>query len=340
MNSKRRRLVLIYYHFVPTKKKSPKASTGQKTNGTNAKALGTKSLSQERKKASERVRALDPIANILQLAEDVSGSKTKLKKEGQPDFEDVEIIALATELSPVPYSSLGPRAYRKLHNLHTSVQKDKEEKTIRLPKQKPTFSYTTDELPDLPFLKSKKNGDSVSDFDLVEEFPSPSTLIRRNEDVPMPESEFSETRVPIYQQALTSSSDHGDCLDGVGMVGLAKSIAPKSSTPETELSFGDGVFDFAAYHDPSESEDRLINPLMSELLKDEGVSSSPSRGQDLKATKRGRSRSPEITDLKHRRVTKTDLPQPAPRLSSVPAWVNDFDSDLIDGLKDFVDFVD
>jgi ATP-dependent DNA helicase HFM1/MER3 len=275
----------------------------------------------------------------LQLAKDVSGSNTKLK-EGEPDFEDIEIIDLATELSPVPYSSLGPRDYRKLHRLHTSVQKDKEEKAIRLPKQKPTFSYTTDELPDLPFPKSKKNDDSVSDFDLDEEFPSPSTLVRRNEDVPMPESEFSETGMPIYQQGLTSSSDHGDCLVGVGLVGLAKSIAPKSSTPETELSFGDGVFDFAAYHDPSESEDRLINPLMSELLKGGGVSSSPSRGQDLNATKRERSRSPEITDIEHRRDIKTDLPQPAPRLSSVPAWVNDFDSELIDGLKDFVDFVD
>jgi ATP-dependent DNA helicase HFM1/MER3 len=325
---------------VPTKRKSSKTRTGPKANGTNAKALGAKPLSQERKKASKRVRALDFIANILQLAKDVSSSNTKPKNEGQPDFEDVEIIGLATELSPVPYSNLGPRDYRKLHSLHTSVQTDKEERAIRVPKQKPTFSDTTDELPDFPFLKSKKNDDSVSDFDLDEEFPSPSTLVRRNEDVPMPESEFSETGVPIYQQALTSSSDPGDCLDGVGMVGLAKSIAPKSSTPETELSFDDGVFDFAAYHDPSESEDRLINPLMSELLKGEGVSSSPSTGQDLKATKRERSRSPEITDIKHRRVTKTDLPQPASRLSSVPAWVNDFDSELIDGLKDFVDFVD
>jgi ATP-dependent DNA helicase HFM1/MER3 len=50
--------------------------------------------------------------------------------------------------------------------------------------------------------------------------------------------------------------------------------------------------------------------------------------------------SPEVTDIKHRRVTKTELPQPAPRLSFIPAWVNDFDSELIDGLKDFVDFID
>jgi ATP-dependent DNA helicase HFM1/MER3 len=325
---------------VPTKKKSSKARTGPKANGTNAKALGTKPLLQGRKKASERVRALDLIANVLQLAKDVSGSNAKLKKEVQPDFEDVEIIDLATELSPVPYSSLGPRDYRKLHSLHTSAQKDNEEKAIRLPKQKPTFSYTTNELADLPFLKSKKNDDSVSDFDLDEEFPSPSTLVRRNEDAPMLEFEFSETGVPIYQQALTSSSDHRDCFDGVGMVGLAKSIAPESSTPETELSFGDEAFDFAAYHDPSENEDRLINPLMSELRSVEGASSSPLTRQDPVATKRERSPSPEITDIKHRRVTKTELPQPVPRLSSVPAWVNEFDSELIDGLKDFVDFVD
>lgn len=309
---------------VKDEQQEKKARTGPKPYRTNAKALEAKPLSQERKK----------------LSQDMSGSNKKLKKEGQPDFEDVEIIDLATELSPVPYSSLGPRDYRKLHSLHTSVQSDKEEKIIRLPKQKPTFSYTTDKLPDLPFLKSKKNDDSISDFDMDKEFPSPSTLARRNEDVLMLESEFSERGVPTYQQGPTSSSDHGDCLVGVGMGGLAKSIAPKSSTPETEISFSDGVFDFAAYHDPNENEDRLINPLMSELLQGEGMSSSPSRGQDLKATQRGQSRSPDIADLQHRRVTKADLPQPALRSSSVPDWVHDFDSELIDGLKDFVDFVD
>jgi ATP-dependent DNA helicase HFM1/MER3 len=284
---------------------------------------------------------LDLIANILKLAKDVSGPKLKLKKEAQSDFDDVEIIDLANELSPVPYPSLGPRDYRKLHSPHTSVQKDKEEKSIRLPKQKPTFSYTTDELPDLPFLrKSEKNDDSISDFDLDEDFPSPSELVRRSEDDLVPESDALETGVAIYQQALPSSSDHGDCLDGVGVIRLAKLVALKSSTPKPDLTFDNSVFDFAAFHDPSENEDRLINPLMSELLSGEGASSSPLTRQDPVATKRERSPSPEITDIKHRRVTKTDSPQPVPRLSSVPAWVNEFDSELIDGLKDFVDFVD
>jgi ATP-dependent DNA helicase HFM1/MER3 len=284
---------------------------------------------------------LDLIANILKLAKDVSGPKLKLKKEAQSDFDDVEIIDLAKELSPVPYSSLGPRDYRKLHSLHTSVQKGKEEKSIRLPKQKPTFSFTTDEPPDLPFLrKSEKNDDSISVFDLDEDFPSPSALVRRSEDDLMPELDALETGVAVYQQALPSSSDHGDCLDEVRVVRLAKLVALKPSTPKPDLAFDNSVFDFAAFHDPGESEDRLINPLMSELLSGEGASSSPLTRQDPVATKRERSPSPEITDIKHRRVAKTDLPQPVPRLSSVPAWVNEFDSELIDGLKDFVDFVD
>jgi ATP-dependent DNA helicase HFM1/MER3 len=43
--------------------------------------------------------------------------------------------------------------------------------------------------------------------------------------------------------------------------------------------------------------------------------------------------------VKHRRVTKDELVS-QPIQPTVPDWVNDFDSDLINELKGFVDFVD
>ena len=262
--------------------------------------------------------------------------------------EDVELVDLAVELSPIPYSDLAPRDYRKLHNLHTSIQKDK---AVRLPKQKPQFSYGSEKEPDLPFLHQAttnndpfESGNSGGD----EEFPSPSALLKGDAGFLDP----FESGTVSYQKTTPTSSFPEDSLDSLeaAMLGFEDSMMLRAPSPKVDSSFANKVFDFEAFPDRRDEQEIFSSPLVRGSRR---ISRSPSPLAITAALKR-RSPSPlvrktlkrelsdglEQPDVKHRRVSSKAPAQQTPQQPSVPAWVDDFDSDIIEGLKGFVDFVD
>jgi ATP-dependent DNA helicase HFM1/MER3 len=201
--------------------------------------------------------------------------------------EDAGVIDLAQAISPTPYPKLAPRDYRKLHNLHTSVQSDK---SVRLPKQKPGFSYASGQEPLLPFLHRYENFavevDSADSGD--DDFPPPSALAGIQSDRLQRQDPFESTNPQIEDPTASSFPDNSQASLEAGMLELAE---PAST------------------------------PIIKEPLK------------------RERSATPESLQAKHRRITKDELVS-QPTQPTVPDWVNDFDSDLINELKGFVDFVD
>jgi ATP-dependent DNA helicase HFM1/MER3 len=267
-------------------------------------------------------------------------------------------------MSPIPYSKLAPREYRKLHNLHTSVQKNKSESAVRLSKQKPQFSYASGKEPDLSFLRKSK---AVEEDDIFrsresegEEFPSPSALaafLKGDSGDP-----FQRGNV-TYETATPTSTGIEDSLESLeaGMLGLEEPMMRRPSTPKFSSSFANGVFDFDAF-DEKNDEPEVFSSQM----------------QDSR--KRERSRSPVLPKTKHRRVTNEDPetippirtsehqessatsnipevesrrdPEEYPQKNtthndqqgvqqrSVPAWVDEFDADLIESLMGIVDFVE
>jgi len=55
---------------------------------------------------------------------------------------------------------------------------------------------------------------------------------------------------------------------------------------------------------------------------------------------RARSLEADIEEVKNRRVTQAEQARQYVDSNHLPAWVNEFDSELIDSLRDYVDFID
>jgi ATP-dependent DNA helicase HFM1/MER3 len=270
-----------------------------------------------------------------QTTKDTAKFKVNLKDEKFSNLGEVEIVDMAQGFEPTPYASLAPRDYRKLHSLHTSIQPDK---AARLPKRKPEFPYSRGEKPYLPFLHKDENMAGVLDSTNSEgeDFPSPSKLGQTafaRKPSPDPFESFTlegEKAVPSWFPDASLSS-----LEA-GMLELADSTMIDVPSPKIDSSFANGVFDFDAFNDRNESPTKTeISPLIKEVLENEPFSTPVMKG----SVKRGRSATPELAEVKHRRVTKNE-PISQTTQAAVPDWVKDFDSDLINELKGYVDFED
>jgi ATP-dependent DNA helicase HFM1/MER3 len=169
-----------------------------------------------------------------------------------------------------------------------------------------------------------------------EEFPSPS-MLRPNAFVQKPSPEpYVSFRFEEENAAPSSFPDNSLQNLEVDILELADTAMISAPSPKVDSSFANGIFDFDAFNDwietPKESE---IPPFKKDILKNE-ASSTPVKKDSLK---RDRSVTPELPEVKHRRVTKDEHVSQVIQ-AAVPDWVNDFDSELIDELKGYVDFVD
>jgi ATP-dependent DNA helicase HFM1/MER3 len=250
-----------------------------------------------------------------------------------------------------------------LHNLHTSAQKDRSDTSVRLPKQKPQFSYASGNEPDLPFLRKPNAGDVFDSGDSAgeEDFPSPSALLRRDENIDDP---FESGNIS-YENVTPISSLQDDSFESFqeGMFGLEETATPRPPTPKVNSSFANGIFDFEAFDEKHGEPEMYSSPLMREsrkrerslspvspgfkhrrVAKEEPKTSSPMRDLGQKE----RSSVPELPELECRRVKKDELREETTQKSGqqstqqrpVPAWVDEFDANLIESLMGFVDFVD
>lgn len=258
--------------------------------------------------------------------------KLKLNNYDDEDFEEAELVDLSTTLSPVSYADLGPRDYRKLHKLHSSVQTDTP--SLRMT-QKPTFSYKSGEEPDVPFLsnKKKKTGATTKapEYDEEPEFPSTSALLGLDDD---PFEDDPDTFMPDESNPLdaagpyATSSYQDDSMASLeaGMIELGDSVIARPATPNVASSFCNELFDFDAY----------------EIIDDLATTSSDSAPSDKdtmqsSALKRPLPESPDQAEVKHRRITKDEA---GAESTSLPEWTNEFDSELIADFKGLVDFID
>jgi len=242
---------------------------------------------------------------------------------------DMEVVDLAKDRPPVTYADIAPREYRKLNTLHNSVQKNQPDKVMRLPKQKPQFEYGSGKEAQLPFGRETQNDADVSGSGDEMDLPSPSKMWGSKKKSPDP----FETDLAPYQAQNPISSFPDDSIESLeaGMIGLSDSMMLRGATPKMDSSFADGIFDFDAYNNDHDDHDAQPENTVMPSIEEPSPPAIPEH-----SLKRTPSPSLEEPEMKCRRVAKPDPTQ----LSSVPAWVDEFDSDLIDGLKGIVDFVD
>ncbi|PBP27947.1 meiotic helicase [Diplocarpon rosae] len=262
------------------------------------------------------------------------------------DLDNVETIDLANVLSPVSYSGSAPREYRKLHKLHASVQTDKTSQRMT---QKPKFSYASGQSPDLSFLR--KDGSTstskvaAADDETETEFPSLSASLDPSAVEFNTDSDDPFTDVPItprdhlpippatrppssFQNHSLDDSDASpsDLNDGSTML--------RSPSSKVDSSFCSDLFDFAAFR---KNADVAVKAPPS--LVDKGKNNNQTLALS-NAPKRYYSVTPDLPETKHRRVTHLHRSADTCHEASVPSWVNDLDSNLFNGIKDFVDFLD
>lgn len=245
----------------------------------------------------------------------------KLKKDceaWQGDVDDVEVVNLAEDYPPVSYADLAPREFRKLNALHNRiVQNSRADKDMRLPKQKPQFEYASGEDAQLPFCSKKENEKTYGSED---DLPSPSMLLGEYENKKDP----FDTLKATYQDENIPSSFLEDDLESPepGVTGSNDSTTLRAPPPSPKMysSFAKEVFDFDAYENDQKKQ----------------VEDLPVTEIELQNLKRERSPDFEEPEAKHYRVVKPKTTQEP----KIPAWVDEFDPELIEGLRDIVDFVD
>jgi ATP-dependent DNA helicase HFM1/MER3 len=218
------------------------------------------------------------------------------------------------------------------------VQNDKN---VRLSKQKPEFSYTSGKKPELSFLTKQQyqgrgSSDDEAEFsplgDLVEGDTDTPILFTQNNDID--DSLFDSNRVKNQNDPQISCfpDDSLDSLEA-GMREFdnlfVNPVLARPATPKVDSSFANGVFDFSAFSDEGEPDIDYLKP--SDQHNQETWELDEDIAKDWRVGDQ---------EVKHRHITNAEAEQKASHQPSVPTWLSEFDADLIDGLKDFVDFID
>ncbi|KAG9239045.1 Sec63 Brl domain-containing protein [Amylocarpus encephaloides] len=307
----------------------------------------------------------------LTTASQLQNSKLKLMNnycDASGDNE-VEVVDLAEDYQ-ASYSKLAPREYRKLHDLHTSVQEDRP---LRLLTQKPQYEYSTGQLPGLPFSPNNENEEDLFDSLPDEDFPSPSVIFGNGKVTKLdrcppkvfdkPQGELSpdlplfsgfqnvdhsyqfNREVSDYKIRPPSSFSYDESMESLeaGMLELPDQNIPTATqfTSDLTSSFANGMFDFEAFPNEDGGQPTHTNSTPAEVTKHILPTSSSPR----QSVKRDLSPTSELPELKCRRIKKGELDHipsqlAKPLKSNIPTWANEIDAELFDELKDFVDFIE
>lgn len=175
--------------------------------------------------------------------------------------------------------------------------------------------------------------DNEADFSPLGDLGITDPDIQNGDENPLESDRFGYQE---YQGDRSTSPFLANSLDSLeaGMMErpeLHDPVIARNATPNIDLSFANGVFDFSAFPDYFESKENHSKPIgqkKEEIIKlCEDVTKD--RLGDL-----------EEQDMKYRNIMEAEAQHAVSHQPSLPAWVSEFDADLIDGLKDFVDFID
>ncbi|KFY25163.1 hypothetical protein V493_04803 [Pseudogymnoascus sp. VKM F-4281 (FW-2241)] len=121
-------------------------------------------------------------AEVSKSVNKAMSKQLALKDFDKNDYQidDVEIIDLSRNLSPIPYEAVAPRDYRKLHALHSSVSNSEQVRTLR--NSKPLAQYGHGMKPYNTFLEKSDPEAGTGEDDLSgDDLPSPSWLLEKGD---------------------------------------------------------------------------------------------------------------------------------------------------------------
>jgi ATP-dependent DNA helicase HFM1/MER3 len=214
---------------------------------------------------------------------------------------------------------------------HLSHSDYNNEKSVRLPKKKPKFSYASGQQPNLTFLSELESTVDPLGFDdetQEDDLPSPSALFNIPDDTDFPFDRIETDPAHIATDAPESPEAARSAFD--------EPVEPKTPARGVSSSFENGVFDFSAFNDDSGERQVYSSPPMQSSLKRRLLSPAPTQVKCRRVNDMVMIGSNEPVSQGDSITCKFDAPQPR----STPAWLDDFDQDLINSLKGIVEFVD
>lgn len=251
----------------------------------------------------------------------------------------MELVDIPDEAPVVPYEKPDTREYHKQLTPQTRIQKDKR-------KQKPQFSYMSSKQPEAPFLKAEKT--TIKDhfgFDELsgDEFPTTTQLAGFSRDASCLEDydNPSSTQKPKLP-ASTLDDDSLEDLEG-RMVEFDDPVVAPAQTPSSRRSFAEGLFDFDAFDDVADGfgeQSSGLETAISSMVEQTREPESFRQAEGEQKVTRATSLEADIDEVKCRRITEAEQVQESAAAGNLPEWVNEFDAELIDSLKDYVDFID
>ncbi|RDW88705.1 hypothetical protein BP6252_00737 [Coleophoma cylindrospora] len=274
---------------------------------------------------------------------DSSHSIIKLNKFSNKDQANVEYIDLAEDSDEVPHPSIIPRDYQNLIDLHKNVQMDQP---LRRVKSAPRFIYGTGKNVHSFLEPKEESGARVKRMPLDpfaesddDSLPPVSKLAQYSQDQLEQQEKCGDAYTdndmgygskPIQGLKIKSNfldndtktgdvddfGDLGDFSDGVESVTL-KSPSPKLPT----TSFVESIVDFSACSEPQPSMTSLPVQTFTKRAADTSLQNSE-------------------PESKIRRVASHDEPSKQVIQRSMPAWISEFDPELIAELGELVEFED
>jgi len=278
----------------------------------------------------------------FQVAKRELEMKFKTNQQHDLELQDVETIDLVERLSPVPYESIAPREYRKLHALHTSVQGGRESTIRLLPKKKSQYSYASQARPEISSRQEKSEEKYVFSFNdsSSDDFPTTAELAAISE--PASYSDPVGNSLSTTEQDFQASNFNVDSLASLeaGMMESNDLVKRPVEHAKVDSSFVNGVFDFDAFDDFDDEAfgERPPNSSINNSASDKqvrGLSGTTSDDFAKKPTS-----DDQQGDVKHHRLPCAEQALHTASATRVPEWVNEMDPGLIDFLGDSVEYID
>lgn len=304
----------------------------------------------------------NPISRGPPKQNTVQGKLQMGKSTQSNDGKGIETVNLAHKRDPDEYAKVAPRAYRSLHQLHEKVNKDG--RTPTMSNIKPSFSFKEGEQPTLSFLgqtgsSSQRNQEPSSDYDsgFLDDFPSPSALLstsrKETDDLNLQAVDHDNTGkdLGIFRYEHDKLGDDGSDVD--------PAIFADTEYEEAMESLGPGGYVEASHcfpgSPPKRTGDRTAHD---KLFMSTDSPVKPSSLNKKRKTPEGPDAGPEEEHVVHKeKKQKVDNASdagplgplsgkgnqdstPAPTIKAgYPAWVYEFDPELIAEWEPYAEFV-
>ncbi|KAI4220190.1 MAG: hypothetical protein L6R36_007797 [Xanthoria steineri] len=304
----------------------------------------------------------NPISRGPPKQNTVQGKLQMGKSTQSNDGKGIETVNLAHKRDPDEYAKVAPRAYRSLHQLHEKVNKDG--RTPTMSNIKPSFSFKEGEQPTLSFLgqtgsSSQRNQEPSSDYDsgFLDDFPSPSALLstsrKETDDLNLQAVDHDDTGkdLGIFRYEHDKLGDDGSDVD--------PAIFADTEYEEAMESLGPGGYVEASHcfpgSPPKRTGDRTAHD---KLFMSTDSPVKPSSLNKKRKTPEGPDAGPEEEHVVHKeKKQKVDNASdagplgplsgkgnqdstPAPTIKAgYPAWVYEFDPELIAEWEPYAEFV-